>query len=221
MRETTTDVRIRDARPEDVPFIAWVMLTAARSHLPLGMWDFMVGPDEAETLRFLEALASTPDRHWAHHANFIVAEADGRPASALCGYFEEECGIPSLVAALPGAARAVGRDFEEMMRAWVANGGASIAAASPKNTPGAWIVEHVATLPEYRRRGLVDRLLAAMIEKGSERGATVADVGVLIGNDPAQRAYEKAGFAVVSERRDAAFEAAYGCPGIRNLSQPI
>ena len=88
---------------------------------------------------------------------------------------------------------------------------------APEHAPGAWIVENVATLPEFRRRGLVDQLLEEILEKGRTAGASVAEVGVLIGNDPAQRAYEKAGFAVVDEKRHPEFEAAYKCPGIRLL----
>ena len=221
VRETVTEVDIVAARPEHARFVAWVMLTAARSHLPRGMWDFMAGPDEPRTLRFLEALASTPEPHWAHHSLFLVAEVGGQPASALCGYFDEEHGIPSLVAAMPAAARDTRMDYADLMRAWESSGGATIAAVAPEHVPGAWIVEHVATLPEFRRRGLVDRLLAAVIEKGRARGASIADIGVLIGNDRAQRAYEKAGFAIEAEKLDAGFEAAYGCPGIRALTRRI
>ncbi len=219
MQQTTTEIKIVDARPEHAPFIAWVMLTAARSHVEKGMWDFMAGPDEARTLRFLEALASTAEPNWAHHSIFLVAEAGGRPVSALCGYFDEEHGTATLATALPLAAEAAGMTPEEMGANW--QQGISIALVAPDHVPGAWIVEHVATLPEFRRQGLVDRLLAAVLERGRARGATVADVGVLIGNDRAQRAYEKAGFRVIGEKLNAEFEAAYKCPGIRELSQPL
>jgi ribosomal protein S18 acetylase RimI-like enzyme len=87
--------------------------------------------------------------------------------------------------------------------------------------PGAWIVENVATSPEYRRRGLVDALLREILDIGRGKGATVADIGVFIDNYRAQAAYEKAGFAVIGEKRDAEFEAAYGCPGVRFLSRAI
>jgi ribosomal protein S18 acetylase RimI-like enzyme len=219
MQQTTTEVKIVDARPEHAPFIAWVMLTAARSHVEKGMWDFMAGPDEARTLRFLEALASTETAHWAHHSLFLVAEVGGRPASALCGYFDSENGTDSLAPMLPLGLQAAGVTPEEFAAGWAA--GASIALVAPEHVAGAWIVEHVATLPEFRRQGLVDRLLRAVLEKGRARGATVGDVGVLIGNDRAQRAYEKAGFRIIDDKRDAAFETAYGCPGIRSLSRPI
>ena len=91
----------------------------------------------------------------------------------------------------------------------------------PEHVEGAWIVENVATLPEFRRRGLVDRLMAEIIERGRARGASTADISVFIGNDPAQRAYEKCGFEAIGEKRDAAFEAAYKTPGIRTLRRAI
>ncbi len=219
MQQTTTDITIAAARPEHAPFIAWVMLTAARSHVEKGMWEFMAGPDEARTLRFLEALASTDEAHWAHHSIFLVAEVGGRPASALCGYFDAEHGTATLALVLPLALQTAGGTPEEFASGWQAGG--SIALVAPEHVAGAWIVEHVGTLPEFRRQGLVDRLMESVLEKGRARGATVADIGVLIGNDRAQRAYEKAGFRVIDEKRDAQFEATYGCSGVRSLSRPL
>jgi translation initiation factor 4G len=213
------EVRIVDARPEHAEFVAWVMLTAHRSHLERGLWDFLVGGTEAECLRFLKALATTVQPHWAHYSTFIVAEVDGQAASALCGYFEAEHGTPMLLQALPQVNRAVGRTDEEYAAGW--ERASSIAHVAPEHAPGAWIVENVATLPEFRRRGLVDRLLVEILERGRKRGATIADIAVLIGNDPAQRAYEKAGFEVTGEKRHPEFEAVYKCPGTRSLSRTL
>ena len=70
-------------------------------------------------------------------------------------------------------------------------------------------------------RGVASAASTVLARTGVLVGATVADVGVLIGNDRAQAAYEKAGFRVVMQKLDAAFEAAYGCTGIRGLSRPI
>ena len=216
MGVTRTEMKIVKAGREHAGFLAWVMLTAHRSHLERGLWDFIVGGSEAECLRYLEALAVTEQAHWAHYSTFIVAEVDGRPAAALCGYSEAEHGTPSLVSGMADANRVVGRSEEEHATGWQRAG--SIAQVAPEHMPGAWIVENVATAPEYRRRGLVDRLLVEILGKGRERAATIADIGVLIGNDPAQRAYEKAGFEVTGEKRHPEFEAVYRCPGIRSLS---
>ncbi|MEX1253643.1 MAG: GNAT family N-acetyltransferase [Dehalococcoidia bacterium] len=221
MSDATVEARIEvvEARPEHVPFIAWVELAAARSHLPRGAWDLYMNGAEAETLRFLEALASTEAWHWAHERNFIVAEVDGRPAAALSGYFEEECGGPALTAGIEEANAVLGRSAEENTAGWQRAG--SFAKVEIAHEPGAWIVEWVATASEFRRRGLVGRLMSEMLEIGRRKGASVAQIGVLIGNDAAQSAYEKAGFVVVDERRHSEFEAAYGSPGARLLRRPI
>ena len=82
---------------------------------------------------------------------------------------------------------------------------------------GAWVVESVATLPEYRRRGLVDSLMSNILEMGRARGHRLAQLTILIGNTAAQRAYEKAGFKVDAEKRDRNFEAALGAPGFMRM----
>jgi ribosomal protein S18 acetylase RimI-like enzyme len=214
-----TDIQIVEARKEHAPFIAWVMLTAARSHLPVGMWDLLCGGSERETLRLLEALATTGDAHWAHYSLFFVAEVDGQPASALAAYIERENGAHTLLEPLRAANATVARADDDLAAGWARAG--SIGRVNPQHDPTTLVVEHVATLPDYRRQGLIDRLLAAALDRGRSRGAALADVGVLIGNDRAQRAYEKAGFRVVDELLDAEFEAAYDCAGIRALRQSI
>jgi len=216
---TTGQIKIVAAREEHVPFVAWVQLTAARSHLPRGTWDLYIDGTEQETLGFLETLAATEARHFAHYTNFIVAEVDGRPAAGLSGYFEDELGMGALTVGMDEANRALSRSTDENQAGWERAG--SITLCNIQHVPRAWIVEWVATAAEFRRRGLVDRLMAEMLEIGRGKGATTADIGVLIGNDPAQRAYEKAGFAVVDEKRHPEFEAAYGCPGVRLLRRSI
>jgi ribosomal protein S18 acetylase RimI-like enzyme len=213
------DVEIVEARREHAGFLAWVLLASHRSHLERGLWDFVVGGSEADCLGFLEALTTTAQPHWAHHSTFLVAQVDGRPAAALCGYFEAENGMATLAKALPEANQRVGRSAEDD-DAGFARAGAVVRVA-PDHEAGAWIVENVATRPELRRRGLVDRLLEEILEEGRRRGATIADIGVLIGNDPAQRAYEKAGFQLTGEKRHPEFEAVWKCPGIRSLSRSL
>jgi ribosomal protein S18 acetylase RimI-like enzyme len=214
---TQTSVRIVDARPDHAPFIAWVIMTAFRSHLPKGFWDFMRPGSDEEILRYLEVLTATEVPHWAHLPLFIVAEVDGEPAAALSGYFEEEHGGPSLRAAMEEADAKTGTtaDPEAITRAL------TVLSVIPEHPPGAWIVEDVATRPEFRRRGLVDALMQEIMERGRKRGATVSDISVFIGNARAQAAYEKAGYEVIGEKTDATFESVYGSPGIRTLRRAL
>jgi len=215
----TETLRIVEATPQHAPFLAWVTLTAFRSQLERGFWDFMLDGDEAYKLRYLEALTTTEQLHWVHYSAFIVAEVDGRPASALCGYIDEELGGPTLRAAGIEANQATGRTEAEASAGF--DRAKSIMNVLPEHPPGAWIVENVATLPDYRRKGLVDRLMEEILERGRKRGATVADISVFIGNDPAQRAYEKCGFRAVAEKRHPEFETVYRTPGTRTLRRAI
>ena len=210
---------IVDARPDHVPFVAWVTLTAFRSHLEKGLWDFFVGGPDDECLRFLEALATTETRHSAHYSNFIVAEREGQPRAALCGYFEDECGGTAIQRGTIEAAHKLGWSNDRIAEGW--QRAISITYISLERAPGSWIIENVATRPECRRQGLIDGLLTEMLDCGRKRGATTAEIGIFIGNDAAQRTYEKAGFAVVAEWRNPEFEAVYKCPGSRLLRRPL
>ena len=183
------------------------------------MWDLVLDHDEAYCLRFLEHLAASSAPHWAHFSTFLVAEVDAVPAAALGGYFDEALGMPALAKALPEVNAAVGRSQADDAAGFARAG--SIVQVAPEHEPGVWIVEHVATRPEYRRRGLIDQLLSEILERGRQLGARKADIGVLIGNDPAQRAYQKNGFAITGEKRHPEFEAVYHCPGIRALSREV
>ena len=216
---TGTQLSIVEATPGHAPFLAWVTLTAFRSQLERGFWDFMLDGDEAYKLRYLEGLAQTEQLHWVHYSTFLVAEVDGRPASALCGYIDEELGGPTLRAAGIEANEKTGRTEAEAAAGF--ERAKSIMNVLPEHPPGAWIVENVATLPEFRRRGLVDRLMEEILERGRSRGATVADISVFIGNDPAQCAYEKCGFVAVAEKLDPEFEAVYRTPGTRTLRRGL
>jgi len=86
---------------------------------------------------------------------------------------------------------------------------------------GDWMIEHVATDPAYRGRGLVQALMARALENGREAGFSRATISFLIGNEPAERAYAKAGFVFADEKRDPAFEANIGAPGFRMFARPL
>jgi len=80
-----------------------------------------------------------------------------------------------------------------------------------------WVVEYVAAKPDARGKGVAGRLLDAVLERGRTLGHKSAQISFLIGNTPAQRCYERAGFRVVDEKRHADFEAIFGRPGTARM----
>jgi translation initiation factor 4G len=207
---------IRPATRDDLPFLAWVQQEASRSHLPFGFWDLAFPGPDAYRLSLIERVCGAEARSFCHWSGFLVAEADGEPAAALCAYGEASAATGErFLAALGAATREEGWD-ESRLQAMFGRLAPFLTCAS-EQPDDAWIVEWVATRPEHRGKGLVRALLPAVVEAGRQRGRTKFQIGVLIGNTPAQRAYEGAGFRVADEKRDPAFEATFGSPGIRRL----
>lgn len=84
-----------------------------------------------------------------------------------------------------------------------------------------WVIENLATLPSFRRRGYTSALLSHAIERGRAQGMNQARVTLFIGNDSAERAYVKAGFRLATERRDPDFEAIAGAAGLRQYVRTL
>lgn len=211
---------LRAAQAPDAAFLARVILAAGRSHVATSFWDLLLDrPGDAAVCAYLERLVLAPRRSWWHYRNFLVAESDGEPAAALSGFAPVD---PEIEAPEPAVVRALGG--QGMTPASVET---AIRRASPfftctqTPTTGAWVVENVATRPEHRRRGHVAALLPRILEEGRDRGYEIAQLTIFIGNDPARRAYEQAGFRVASEKRHPEFEAAIGCPGLARMECPL
>src|SRR5215470_8375374 len=107
-------VTTRPARATDVPFLAWVMLAASRSHLPRGAWDLMLDAPDDVCLTFLERMARAEPATFCHWRGFIVAEVDGDPAAALAGFDPGALGDP--VPAIEQALVALGWTSADIVR---------------------------------------------------------------------------------------------------------
>ena len=213
-QERMMDIQIRPARPEDTEFLAWLILTAGRAHVTRGIWEVILGATEQDNLEFLKLLAVTARPHLFHYSCYLIAELDGKPAAGLGGYDPKICGYEALRRAMPEVFMKLGHtgtDPEANKRA------ERVLCCIPEDTEGAWIIDSVATVPEHRRKGLVDRLLAAILEKGRQKGFRRAQINIYIGNLPAQRAYEKQGFKIIDEKRHPDFEAEIGSPGMARM----
>lgn len=212
-------VRIRRAQYEDAGFLAWVMLAASRSRHERGLWDLIVGTDEAGCLDYLRRLAVAEPRSLYHYESFLLAEVDGHPAAALCG-FETQ-----------GAWEIVGDAMANVQSdlGWTeADGEASYrrvapiwADCMPPDIGADFAIESVATRPEHRRRGLIGALIEEILGNAKARGCRLAQITTFLENEPAQRAYEKSGFKVLDEKRCAEAHRILGVPGFVRLTRTL
>jgi ribosomal protein S18 acetylase RimI-like enzyme len=208
--------RIRPATIDDAGFLAWVQQEASRSHLPFGFWDLAFPGPDSYRLRIVERICRSSAKSFCHWSGFLVAEVADEPAAALSAYTNPKPATGDLlIQAMAEALTAEG--WNEARMGAMQQRIAPFLTCVPELPEDAWILEWVATRPEYRGKGLTRALLEAIVDVGRKRGLKLFQIGVLIGNTPAQRAYEGAGFKVVDEVKHPSFEATFGTPGLRRL----
>jgi len=212
------NLKIRLARPEDASFLAWVIITSGRAHVQRGIWEVILGGTEEECLAFLQMLVVTKTPHLFHYSCFLVAEVDGRPVAALGGYDPISLGYPALRKAIVEVVHKLGLSEPDKAAGTRSE---KILCCIPEEVEGAWVIDSVATVPKFRRRGIVSKLLEKIVEKGRKKGFRRAQINMYIGNTPAQKAYEKHGFKVVDEKRHPAFEEEIGSPGMVRLLRDL
>jgi GNAT superfamily N-acetyltransferase len=202
---------IRPAVPEDAPVVAQLMYLAGKSHVETSIYDLMFPGSMEERLNKLAGLFTARARSWYHYSYYLVSEVDGRIAGSLCGFNELEAGGTLLRDAFIeiGTDRAEGKAMDERMQPFH--------RVNPKHYEDSWVVEHVAVFPDFRGRGVIGDLLREILDRGRELGYGSAELNMLIGNTPAMRAYDKAGFFIVEENTDEEFMRIFGSPGMSRL----
>jgi len=206
---------IRQGRADDAAFVAQTILLAQRGPRPLGWFDFALAEDEAQVLDFLGKLAIARPRSWYHVSQFLIAEIDDEPAAALCAMPSRET-RDTVRSAIEEVAAATGAKAADIFAR-----GAYARSCWVQGGEEEWLIEHVASRPSGRGRGLVQDLIAAALSKGRVAGFSRASITFLIGNEAAERCYAKSGFSFAEEKRDPAFEAMTGSPGFRRFVRVI
>lgn len=209
---------IRPAGPDDSGFIACNIMASQRGPRSRGWFDIALGWPEPQCLAFVAQVATAETRSWWHVSHFMIAGVDGEPAAALCALPATGIGV-AVRAAIAEIAGKTGLSASEL--AAIFRRGAYSSGCWVQGGEGDWLIEHVAALPAYRGRGLVQALMARALAAGREAGFKRASISFLIGNDPAERCYAKAGFVFAEEKHDPAFAALTGAPGFRRFARGI
>jgi ribosomal protein S18 acetylase RimI-like enzyme len=209
---------IRRACPEDADFIAGTILAAQRGHLPRGWFDIALDWPEPLCRAFVRRIALADTRSWWHTSHFLIAEADGMPAAALCA-LRAGGAIKDAQSAIAEVAKAADLDAAEQSA--IGQRGAYSGSCWMTGDDDNWLIEHVAALPSHRGRGLVQALLEHALTAGKAAGYTRASIEFYIGNDAAERCFAKAGFAFAEEKRHPEFEALTGAPGFRRFERAL
>jgi GNAT superfamily N-acetyltransferase len=139
--------------------------------------------------------------------------------AALSGYDPKKKKLGHFLAALDGVL--VGAGWSDAHRRLLQMRLAPVAACMSDTPDDCWVVEYVAAVPAARGKGVASPLLGEILERGRSLGHGQAQISFLLGNTPAQRCYERAGFVLTDEKRHPDFEAVFGRPGTGRLLRDL
>jgi GNAT superfamily N-acetyltransferase len=205
-------VTIRQARQDDASFLAWCILAAGRAHLDRGWYDIALGLDEPGCLGALTRLVQTQTPSWWRFDRWLVAEADGQPAAGLAAFGSGA--FAASETAMSEALTGLGWTEDQVGEVW-SRGAYIFSCALAPDDHEVWVIENVAVRPEHRGEGLAEALIAEALQIGRAQGFKDAQISFVIGNAAAERAYARAGFEPIEEKRHPDFEAAVGAPGLK------
>lgn len=205
---------IRKAERSDAEFLAWAVIAATRSHLHKGWFDIALNRSEEFCLEFVERVTTAKARSQWHYSGFRVAELKSRPIAAVAVVGAAQT-YPLATTAILESLKLCGLEQADRASFW--QRGAYMFSCTTRPDDDSAVVEVVATVPGHRGSGCTASLLSHALNEARDRGFRKVEVTCFIGNEPAQRAYERAGFQLVDERRNEIFESVSGAPGIRRF----
>ncbi len=194
------NITIRKAVSEDKDFLITSILEAEKSGGNVVSYCAIFGITEDELRTALgHILDEDMEGQELAMSAFLVAEADGERAAALSTWVEKAKGMSSSM--IKSNLLMYFIDREKILAA-----GPNLTLMNEVAIPRdeyALQIECVYTAPKYRGKGLTGKLIEAHIKQRQEDGMTFNKVQVILlkNNVSAQKAYEKAGFAVAEEKR--------------------
>jgi GNAT superfamily N-acetyltransferase len=209
---------IRPAAEEDCRALAYHAYLAGKTHMSKSVYDIMFpgvpGPTDAR-LTLIENLLQTKAVSWFHYTFCSIAEVDGQVAASICHYHNRDGAYNQIGPALMELGwdredlKAMGKRMKPFFKVDFEHGLDSM------------IIENVATSPKFRRHGLVTALIRNAASLARKDGFTDLQLGVFIGNTPAQKVYEGLGFVVIEERTDPLFEDLMGSKGMKQMKMEL
>ncbi|MBU1671738.1 MAG: GNAT family N-acetyltransferase [Actinobacteria bacterium] len=205
---------IRKAEPRDAVEMAKLYYMAGRSHVELSIHDLIIpGPPGMtdERIGTLAKVIAAETVSWMSYVYYKVVEVDGKVASGRATFTVEQYDDRQVGGALMEAGWQV-KDLMELVKrleVWE--------ATDTGRVPDYLIVEHVATFEEFRGRGYTGALLERAGDEAARAGLKGLQLTVLLGNEPAIRVYEKAGFRMDITKENPDFERLFAAPGVGRM----
>lgn len=104
----------------------------------------------------------------------------------------------------PWSADSIAWELENNLALWLValEGDTVVGYIGSQSVLGESDMMNIAVHPDFRRKGIAEKLITELIAQLREKGNYCLTLEVRASNEPAQRLYEKLGFATVGRRRN-------------------
>jgi hypothetical protein len=205
-------ITIRKATEQDSDLVAWGMLKSSQAGKQKGVFHCVFETtDDQKVLELLKKLAVTQTKSFCHYTNFIVAEADGKPAGVLCGYEPRIATHEIFTKAL------VELGFDESYEERVA----SYLLVKPEIDKKTWMLDFMAVKKEFHEFSILKEMVQKSLLTARLKGYRKAQTMIEIGSVEAKMTYEKLGFRYVDEKQSDYYKEQFGRAGIMRLQMDL
>ena len=202
-------IKIRQAKVEDAPFLAQMMLQSSRAGKKVGLFDLVFETDEdALLLAKLEQLATTEAKSHCNYRNFLIAEMDEKSVGTLCSYEPRKATKEVFIKAL----QEIGCSSE------IADTLEIVYECSLNVRRTAILFDFMEELEGFIDVGVLKALMQKSLLTARLKGYSIAQTIIEIGSLESELFYKKLGFSVVDEKVCERYKESFGRNGLKLLS---
>jgi hypothetical protein len=208
-RQKIMSINIRQAKVEDAPFLAQMMLQSSRAGKKDGFFDVVFeAKNDEELLEKLEQLAQTSAKSHCNYRNFLIAEMDGKSVGTLCSYEPRKATKDVFIKALQevGCADTLDDTLEVLYECHL------------NVSRTALMFDFMEELEGFIDVGVLKALMQKSLLTARLKGYSIAQTIIEIGSLEVELFYKKLGFSVVDEKECERYKEMFGRNGLKLLS---
>jgi ribosomal protein S18 acetylase RimI-like enzyme len=209
LRELRMDITIRPASEEDEGPVAELIYLAALANARVCPLDVMFKAAREQVLEKIALMFQNVEDNLYHYSRCLLT--DDKVASSLYSNTTANDLMSVWRRTLGGMGHS---DIEMLAMVWRMR---SYYRVKPTLQRDGLVIDNVATLPEFRRKGLVHLLFGRARGFAREKGFPRMELECQVGNTAALNAYEKEGFVVAQVKTHPSWERTFGTPGVMRM----
>jgi len=202
-------IKIRQAKAEDAPFLAQMMLQSTRAGKKDGLFDLIFETnDNKQLLEKLAKLATTEAKSHCNYRNFLIAETDGKSVGTLCSYEPRKVTKEVFIKALQEVG--CSEDIENTL--------SIVYECELDISRTAIMFDFMEELEGFIDVGVLKALMQKSLLTARLKGYSIAQTVIEIGSLEAELFYKKLGFNVIDEKECERYKETFGRTGLKLLS---